>query len=127
MKVILVVEDVKAIREALVIKLKKIGYDVFEALDGKEGLEIALKERPELVITDLIMPVMDGFELIHELRNDGRWGKKVDIMILTNLSPNSEIYNKIADPKPLYYMIKKDWTLDELCTKVEEVLGFPGN
>ena len=65
---ILVVEDDAAIRRAIVSQLRGEGYDVIEAGDGREGLAAARADRPDLVLTDLAMPVMDGFELITTLR-----------------------------------------------------------
>lgn len=65
---ILVVEDDAAIRRAIVAQLRGEGYDVIEAGDGREGLAAARADRPDLVLTDLAMPVMDGFELITMLR-----------------------------------------------------------
>ena len=124
MKTILVVEDIKAIREALVFKLKKIGFDVLEAGDGKAGLKMALKENPDLIVCDLLMPVMDGFDMVNKLRTEGKYGKTVKVVILTNLNPDQEVYDKMPEPKPLYYFIKKDWSLQDLGEKIQEILGF---
>lgn len=69
-KKILAVDDDFQQRELYIDLLKAKGYDVFSAKDGLEGLGIALKEKPDLVFTGIIMPRMDGFELIHNLRNN---------------------------------------------------------
>lgn len=123
MKTILVVDDIKAIRESLALKLKQEGHEILQAENGKKGLKIAFEEKPDLIICDLLMPVMDGFEMVKSLRNDGKWGKNVKVIILTNLSPDNEVYNKMPEPKPIYYMVKSNWTLQELGAKVEEILG----
>jgi two-component system KDP operon response regulator KdpE len=65
---VLVVEDDPAIRRAIVAQLRAEGYDVVEAADGREALAIARKDKPDLILTDLAMPVLDGFTLITTLR-----------------------------------------------------------
>lgn len=65
---ILVVDDDPAIRRSIAVELRAQGYDSLEAADGREALEMAGRARPDLILTDLAMPVMDGFELITTLR-----------------------------------------------------------
>jgi len=67
---ILVVEDEEALRLALADALRAEGYDVLEAPDGGRGLELALSEGPDLVLLDLMLPVLDGFEVLRRLRED---------------------------------------------------------
>jgi DNA-binding response OmpR family regulator len=76
---ILVIEDDPLVRTALRRALKQNGYDVCEARDGKEGLSRFQEEAPDLVITDIIMPNMDGFETIIELRRSAPDTKVVAI------------------------------------------------
>lgn len=70
MSTILVVDDVAINRELLVTLLRHQGHDVAEAADGAEGLEKVRAERPQLVISDILMPTMDGFEFVHQIRSD---------------------------------------------------------
>lgn len=65
---ILIVEDSLSIREEILNILTLEGYLIFEAENGKKGLEIALKESPDLIISDVLMPVMDGFEMFKKLK-----------------------------------------------------------
>jgi len=67
---ILVVEDVPAVRELLEITLKFKGYEVATAADGREALEIIAANPPDLVVTDILMPYMDGYTLAQRLRRD---------------------------------------------------------
>ena len=69
---VLLVEDTAFLREALSRVLRRQGYEVVEASDGQAALSLLESELPDLVVTDLAMPVMDGIELIHRLRNDDR-------------------------------------------------------
>jgi DNA-binding response OmpR family regulator len=77
---ILVVEDDDCVRAVVGKYLKKAGYRVLEAPDGKQGLELALKEKPGLIVLDFGMPVMDGLEVASELR---RLGATTPILMLT--------------------------------------------
>ena len=69
---ILVVDDDPSIRRGLAAELAAAGYDTLEAVDGEEGARLAVEREPDLVLTDLAMPVADGFELIARLRKSGR-------------------------------------------------------
>ena len=71
-KKILVVEDEKNIVDILAFNLKREGYDTLEAYDGVQGLKLALDQDPDLILLDLMLPKMDGFEVCHRLRAQGR-------------------------------------------------------
>ena len=71
-KKILVVEDERNIVDILTFNLKREGYDILEALDGAEGLRLALAEDPDLILLDLMLPKMDGFEVCRTLRERGQ-------------------------------------------------------
>ncbi len=82
-KTILVAEDNEDTREILLYRLKNMGdYRVFFAANGKEALEIATQSKPDLIIMDLKMPVMDGWEATTALRNTS-WGKNLPVIALT--------------------------------------------
>src|ERR1700726_4183132 len=70
MATILVVDDLAANRDVLVILLRHHGHRLLEAADGREGLAAVQAEHPDLVITDVLMPVMDGYEFVRQLRLD---------------------------------------------------------
>ena len=67
---ILVVDDEQSIRHLLRTILTNTGYDVIEAANGEQGFETALDEKPDLIITDIMMPIKDGYELAHDLRSN---------------------------------------------------------
>jgi|SRR5580765_1603136 len=81
-KSVLVVEDDNLARKSLVTLLIEKGIVVHEAINGKVGLEQALTKKPDLVLTDIRMPEMDGLTMIQELRKD-EWGKQVPVIVLT--------------------------------------------
>ncbi len=122
-KKILLVEDEASVRDILSNKLKIEGFEVIFAKDGSSGYGIAMDQKPDLVIADILLPIMDGLELLKKLRNDGDWGRKVPIILLTNLSPDSEKINQaITENTPTYYLIKTDWSLQDIVQKVKESL-----
>lgn len=120
-KKILIIEDESSLREALEFKFKGQGFNVFTAVNGEEALKLALEEHPDIMLLDIIMPVMDGMTTLKELRKD-EWGKTAPVMLLTNLSSNNEIEEAIEGG--VYdYLIKTDWTLDEVIEKVNQRLA----
>ena len=126
-KSILFVEDEAAQREPLVEMLSGSGFTVFQAPDGKQGLEIAIKEHPDLILLDLIMPEMDGVSFMRTLRRDN-WGANVPLIMFTNVSPDTENTIKtINEFKPSFYLTKGDLTLDEIVLKIKEVLDIPSH
>ena len=73
-KCILIVEDERAIVEILKFNLKREGYDTLEALDGEAGLELARTEDPDLILLDVMLPKMNGFDICKNLR--ARWNAR---------------------------------------------------
>ncbi len=121
-KKILIIEDELPMLKALSDKFAREGFSVIEARNGEEGLDAALKNKPDLVILDLFMPVMDGKAMMEELRKD-EWGKRVPIMILTNLNPDDKTLGEIMASGPSYYFIKSKWCLEDLTEKVKKELA----
>lgn len=123
---ILVVDDEKALRSALVDKLKSEGFEVSGAKDGDEGLNKALAEHPDLILLDVMMPKMDGVEMIQKLQDD-KWGKTAKIIMLTNVSDPIKVAEATetgAKNMTVYdYMIKSDWKLEEVVERVRSKLG----
>jgi len=119
-KIILIVEDEVTLRNALRDKLTHEGFGVLEAKDGEEGLEVALRDHPDLILLDIIMPKMDGMTVLKKLRED-TWGKTVKVIILTNLSSDVKIGEAVILGS-FEYLIKTDWKIEDVITKVRETL-----
>jgi CheY-like chemotaxis protein len=84
--------------------LKQEGFEVVSASNGQEGLETIKKEKPDLVLLDILMPIMDGLTMLERLRGMGDYEKKLPVILLTNLSANSEeIIKKVAENFALPY------------------------
>jgi DNA-binding response OmpR family regulator len=123
-KIVLIAEDEKSLRGALHSKLLTEGFDVLEAKDGEEGLEKSLKEHPNIILLDLLMPKMDGMTMLSKLRADD-WGKNVPVIILTNLSGADEKRNReITKLEPTYYFMKSEKPIMEVVEKIKEKLGI---
>ena len=121
---ILIVEDEASMLNVLGDTFATLGLQVFKAKDGTEGLASALKEHPDIILLDILMPKMDGMEMMKKLRADG-WGKDVRIIILTNVNPDSDTTIKaIVENQPSYYLIKSDVKLEDIVEKVKEVLNI---
>jgi len=89
---ILVVDDEPDILEFLSYNLKKEGFEVYTALNGEKGIEVAFREKPDLILLDMMMPGMDGVEVCERLRNDSRTKNT----IVAFLTARSEDYSQIA-------------------------------
>lgn len=117
---ILLVEDEKPSLKALNDKLTREGFDIIEARNGKEGLEIALRQHPDVILIDIIMPVMDGIAMLKELRNDA-WGKDVKVIVLTNLSSTEKVAEAV-EQGTYEYLVKSDWKIADVATRVKQIL-----
>lgn len=118
-KTILIIEDELPMLKALSDKFTMEGFDILEAKNGEEGLKSALEKKPDLIILDIFMPVMDGRVMFEKLREDA-WGKTVPVIILTNLNPDDKTLDQLMKNGPSYYFIKSKWKLEELVAKVKK-------
>jgi len=82
-KKILIIEDYKNIVEILTMRLSKMGYTVISAKDGQEGLTLARKEKPDLIVLDVMLPKMNGYKISRLLKFDSRY-KDIPIIMLTS-------------------------------------------
>jgi two-component system, OmpR family, alkaline phosphatase synthesis response regulator PhoP len=120
-KKVLIVEDEVILLNALMKKFHKEGFLVMGEKNGKLGLDRALKDKPDLILLDIIMPVMDGMTMLAKLRRDG-WGKNVPVIMLTNLN-SSEDVTEAAKHGAYDYLVKSDWRLEDVIGKVNEALS----
>ena len=120
-KCILIVEDESSLRTALVDKFSHEGFTVLQAENGKVGLVTALKEHPDVILLDVIMPVMDGMTMLEHLRFDP-WGTDARVIMLTNLS-DAESVAKAYEQKSYHFLVKTNWSIAALVEKVNQVLS----
>jgi len=88
-KRILTIDDSKTMRDMLMLTLAEAGFDVVQAVDGQDGLDVLVKEKVDVIITDINMPRMDGYEVIRQLRGNPEF-QKTPILVLTTESELSK-------------------------------------
>ena len=119
-KKILIIEDDKFYRLAYKDGLEDEGYIAVVASDGKEGIDKIKKEKPDLILLDLIMPVEGGFDVLTKLNKDKNM-KNTPVIILSNLGQDSDI-EKAKELGAIDYLIKSDVTMKEVLSKVEKYI-----
>lgn len=120
-KKILIVEDDNAIGKILNNKLNEEGYVAFLETNGRDGLERAVEEQPDLIILDLIMPIMDGITMLKELRKD-EWGANAKVLIMTNVT-NDDKLQEAFENGVYEYLVKANWELGNVLDKVNHMLS----
>ena len=116
MKKVLVVEDHPDMREILTAQLSMLGFTVISAENGKEGVEKAIKEKPQLILMDIMMPGMDGREATRIIRSNQR-SKDIPILATTAITKESQLRECIAAGCDGY--IVKPFTIDKLLEKIQ--------
>lgn len=120
-KKLLFIEDEAAIHKTLSSVLQKEGYETVSALDGEDGLQRAQATQPDLILLDLILPKMNGFEVLKALKADEKT-KEIPVIILTNLEQMENV-QKAIDLGATTYLVKANYSLEEVVNKVKEALG----
>ncbi len=120
MKKILIVEDDPFLSEMYVAKLTEAGFETEVAGDGKKGFSIIEKEKPDLVLLDIVLPKMDGFEVLRKVKENEKL-KNIPIVLLTNLGQKNEV-EKGLSLGANEYIIKAHFTPTAVVAKVKEIL-----
>lgn len=120
-KIILIVEDELPLLNVLQKKIELEGYQVLTARDGEEGLKTALSVKPDLILLDLIMPVMDGITMLQKLREE-EWGRTAEVIILTNLSGDKHVSTALKDMNCDFW-VKSDLKIADIIKKLKEKLS----
>jgi CheY-like chemotaxis protein len=118
---ILIAEDETPIRRAMINKFSNEGFDVLEAKNGQEALDLALEKHPDIIVMDVIMPKMHGIEAVEKIRKD-TWGKNIPILFVTNLSNDPKVQLVTDVDQNCDYIVKSNIKLDELVKKVRSKL-----
>ncbi len=118
---ILIVEDDDFLRSLAVTKLTAEGFAMEVAASGDEGLNKALATPPDLMILDLMLPQLSGFEILEKVRANEAT-KKLKVIVFSNLGEEADI-KKCLDLGVSEYLVKANFTLDELAEKIKTVLG----
>lgn len=118
MQKIFVVEDDKFLRDLITEELKREGFSVFSAVDGEEAVKRIPQEMPELVLLDLILPGIDGYEVLRQVKENPT-SMKIPIVILSNLGQKDN-FEKGMNLGAADYLIKANFTPREIIAKVKK-------
>lgn len=120
---VLLVEDDKFLRDICGTKLIKEGFQVVEAVDGQEVLKMIEKERPSIVLLDIVLPSMNGFEVLSQIRaNANQDIAKTPVLMLSNLGQEDDV-KKAMELGASDYMIKSNFTAQEIADKIKKTLN----
>ena len=119
-KKILIIEDDKFLRQLIVQKLVKEGYEISEAVDGEEGAKKIKEEKPDLVLLDLILPGIGGFEVLSRTKKDPDLFS-IPVIILSNLGQKEDM-EKGLELGAVDYLVKAHLTPGEIIEKIKKIL-----
>jgi CheY-like chemotaxis protein len=120
MKKILFIEDESALQKTFGDLLKDEGYQMISALDGEVGLRLAEIEKPDLILLDLILPKIHGFEVLKKLKENEET-KDIPIIVLTNLEGIGDL-EKAIELGATTYLVKANYSLEEVVKKIRKAL-----
>ena len=120
---VLLVEDDTFLREICSKKLTKEGYTVYEAVDGEEALDGVKAVKPDIILLDIILPAIDGFQILSHIRKDkNKEIAKIPIIMLSNLGQDDDI-KKAMDAGANDYLVKAHFTTKEIANKIKKTLN----
>ena len=119
MKKILIIEDESALQKTLGEMLSQQGYEVLSALNGEIGLKLAQSKKPDLILLDLILPKIHGFDVLKKIK-DNPETREIPVIVLTNLESIEDI-KKAMELGATTYLVKANYSLEELTIKINQV------
>lgn len=119
-KKILIIEDDKFLRELIARKLMENNFSISEAIDGEEGIKKIKEEKPDLILLDLILPGIDGFEVLGRMKEDEEVSS-TPVIILSNLGQKEDV-EKGLNLGAVDYLIKAHFTPSEIIEKIKNAL-----
>ena len=121
MKTILFIEDESALQKTFGEILSQEGYEMTSALDGEIGLRLAKDKKPDLILLDLVLPKIHGFEVLKQLKTD-KETKDIPVIVLTNLEGIGDV-DKALGLGATTYLVKAQYGLEEIVEKIKKALG----
>ena len=121
---VLLAEDDRFLRRAAESRLRQHGFTVLAAVDGEEALRVARAERPDLILLDLIMPKLQGFEVLKALKQDPAT-VPIPVIVLSNLGQDDDL-KQAMELGAVAYFVKAHLSLQELVQRVAETLATGG-
>lgn len=121
MKKILVAEDDRFLGAAYKTKLSKLGWEVVLAVDGQEALEVMKTFVPDVILLDLVMPRIDGFAVLAELKKNSAWAG-IPVLVASNLGQKEDI-DRSRELGAVGYVVKADLSIEELVKRIEKAIS----
>jgi CheY-like chemotaxis protein len=115
-KNILIVEDEHALSHALESEFTGRGFNVCLAANGEEGLACAKRQPPDIILLDMMMPVMDGVTMLEHMRQES-WGKHIPVIALSNINEPEKV-TRCMESGVFDYLVKADWKMEDIVDKV---------
>lgn len=115
---VLIVEDDKFLAELISTKLDKEGFSVVAANDGETGLTKAKEDKPNIILLDIMLPGMDGFEVLENLNKEQ---SRIPVIILSNFGQEEKVERGLS-LGAVDYLVKANFTTGEIVQKIKEVL-----
>ncbi|PCI29865.1 hypothetical protein COB52_02080 [Candidatus Kaiserbacteria bacterium] len=122
-KTILIIEDEEPLLRALKDRLTNVGFKVFTEMDGDAGFVTAIREKPDLILLDIVMPKEGGLAMARRLRGD-EWGKDVKIILLTNVGGIDRV-QEAMELNIYEYFMKTDIEIEQVVERVKAMVGGP--
>lgn len=119
-KTVLIIEDSPYLAESLVDMLSIRGHKSIVAPTGREGVTMAIENKPDLILLDIRLPDIDGYEVYRRLRDD-KWGAKAKVVVLT-ASESTDVISKNIDLPPDKVLFKPEWSVKDLLDRIEKEL-----
>lgn len=119
---VVITEDDTDLLEALVRGFREAGFDVFAAKNGVEGVSRVSQARPQLIVLDLLMPQMNGHEMMQELITHHEWVKEVPVLVTTNYSATDSGSQAWMKEVQMAYVLKSDMGLAALVEQAKKLL-----
>lgn len=119
-KLIIFVEDEPTLQKTLGRILEEEGFEIQGALDGQSGLALIKRIKPSLILLDLILPKMDGFEVLQELKKDPEV-KDIPVIVLTNLESAQDV-EKAISLGATTYLVKANYELNDVVKKIRGII-----
>ena len=120
-KTILFIEDESALQKTFGEILTQEGYQMVSALDGEVGLRLAKGKKPDLILLDLILPKIHGFDVLKKLKEENET-RDIPVIVLTNLERLEDV-GKVLELGAAAYLVKANYTLEEVIEKIKKVLS----
>ena len=119
---VLIVEDDKFLSELISTKLSKEGFDVVLATDGESGLQKAISEKPHIILRDIMLPGMSGFEVLQSLKSQqDKTVANIPVLILSNFGQESKVKQGL-ELGAKDYLVKANFTTGEIVEKIKNTL-----